>query len=169
MKEINLTTKISVYLLDECTEAEKKLIERAKQATKNAYARYSNFKVGAALLLENGEIITGNNQENAAYPSGLCAERTAVFFANANYPDRKIVALAVAACSTGKFTKEVITPCGACRQVLLEVEARYKTPMKILMYSEEGIYVVDSIKDLLPLSFGDAMLTPRVSPDTISH
>ncbi len=84
MKEINLTTKISVYLLDECTEAEKKLIERAKQATKNAYARYSNFKVGAALLLENGEIITGNNQENAAYPSGLCAERTAVFFANAN-------------------------------------------------------------------------------------
>ncbi|HHV84720.1 MAG TPA: cytidine deaminase [Petrimonas sp.] len=169
MKEINLTTKISVYLLDECTEAEKKLIERAKQATKNAYARYSNFKVGAALLLENGEIITGNNQENAAYPSGLCAERTAVFFANANYPDRKIVALAVAACSNGKFTKEVITPCGACRQVLLEVEARYKTPMKILMYSEEGIYVVDSIKDLLPLSFGDAMLTPRVSPDTISH
>ena len=162
MKEINLTTKISVYLLDECTEAEKKLIEGAKQATKNAYARYSNFKVGAALLLENGEIITGNNQENAAYPSGLCAERTAVFFANANYPDRKIVALAVAACSNGKFTKEVITPCGACRQVLLEVETRYKNPMKILMYSEDEIYVVDSIKDLLPLSFGDAMLTPRV-------
>ncbi|HBQ57468.1 MAG TPA: cytidine deaminase, partial [Porphyromonadaceae bacterium] len=73
---------MSVYLLEECTETEKKLIEAAKQATKNAYARYSNFKVGAALLLENGEVITGNNQENAAYPSGTCAERTAVFFAN---------------------------------------------------------------------------------------
>ena len=158
MKEINLTTKISVYLLEECTETEKKLIEAAKQATKNAYARYSNFKVGAALLLENGEVITGNNQENAAYPSGTCAERTAVFFANANYPDQKVVAIAVAAFNNGKFTKDVITPCGACRQVLLEVENRYKTPMRILMYSDDGIYVVDSIKNLLPLSFGDEML-----------
>lgn len=158
MKEINLTTKISVYLLDECTETEKKLIETAKQATKNAYARYSGFKVGAALLLENGEIIWGNNQENAAYPSGLCAERTAVFFANANFPDQKVVAIAVAAFNNGKFTKDVITPCGACRQVLLEVENRYKQPLKILMYSDKEIYVVESVKDLLPLSFGDEML-----------
>lgn len=158
MKEINLTTKISVYLLEECTETEKKLIEAAKQATKNAYARYSNFKVGAALLLENGEIITGNNQENAAYPSGICAERTAVFFANANYPDQKIVAIAVAAHHNGEFTKDVVTPCGACRQVLLEVETRYKTPLKILMYSNDEVYVVNSIKSLLPLSFGDEML-----------
>ena len=120
MKEINLTTKISVYLLEECTETEKKLIEAAKQATKNAYARYSNFKVGAALLLENGEVITGNNQENAAYPSGTCAERTAVFFANANYPDQTIIAIAVAAHHNGGFTKDVVTPCGACRQVLWE-------------------------------------------------
>jgi cytidine deaminase len=158
MKEINLTTKISVYLLEECTETEKKLIEAAKQATKNAYARYSNFKVGAALLLENGETITGNNQENAAYPSGTCAERTAVFFANANYPDQRVVAIAVAAYHNGKFTDDVITPCGACRQVLLEVETRYESPMKILMYSDERIYVVNSIKSLLPLSFGDEML-----------
>ena len=158
MKEINLTTKISVYLLEECTETEKKLIEAAKQATKNAYARYSNFKVGAALLLENGEVITGNNQENAAYPSGTCAERTAVFFANANYPDQRVVAIAVAAYHNGKFTDDVITPCGACRQVLLEVETRYESPMKILMYSDERIYVLNSIKSLLPLSFGDEML-----------
>jgi cytidine deaminase len=158
MKEINLTTKISVYLLEECTETEKKLIEAAKQATKNAYARYSNFKVGAALLLENGKTITGNNQENAAYPSGTCAERTAVFFANANYPDQRVVAIAVAAYHNGKFTDDVITPCGACRQVLLEVETRYESPMKILMYSDERIYVVNSIKSLLPLSFGDEML-----------
>ena len=158
MKEINLTTKISVYLLEECTETEKKLIEAAKQATKNAYARYSNFKVGAALLLENGEVITGNNQENAAYPSGTCAERTAVFFANANYPDQTIIARAVAAHHNGGFTKDVVTPCGACRQVLLEAETRYKAPIKILMYSDDGIYVVNSIKSLLPLSFGDEML-----------
>ena len=97
MKEINLTTKIRVYLIDECTDIEKKLIDAAKNATQNAYAPYSQFKVGAALLLDNGEIITGNNQENAAYPSGLCAERTAVFFANANHPESKIGAIAVAA------------------------------------------------------------------------
>ena len=158
MKEINLTTKISVYLLEECSETEKKLIEAAKRATKNAYVPYSDFRVGAAVLLENGEIMWGNNQENAAYPSGLCAERTTVFFANANYPDLKITAIAVAAYNKGRFTKDAITPCGACRQVLLEIENRYQTPMKILMYSDEGVYVVDSIKDLLPMSFGDEML-----------
>lgn len=158
MKEINLTTKISVYLLDECSETEKKLIDAAKRATQSAYVPYSDFRVGAAVLLENGKIISGNNQENAAYPSGLCAERTAVFFANANYPDQKITALAIAAYHKGRFTREVITPCGACRQVLLEVENRYGAPMKILMYSEEGIFVAKSIKDILPLSFGNDML-----------
>jgi cytidine deaminase, homotetrameric len=158
MKEINLNTKIGVYLLEECSEVEKKLIEAAKSATKNAYVPYSGFRVGAAVLLENGEIIPGNNQENAAYPSGLCAERTAVFFANATYPDQKIEAIAIAAYTMGKFTDDAITPCGACRQVLLEAENRFKSPMKIMMYSTEGIYVVNSIKDLLPLSFGDEML-----------
>ena len=158
MKEINLTTKITVYHIDECSDIEKKLIEAAKSATKNAYVPYSGFKVGAAVLLENGEIISGNNQENAAYPSGLCAERTVVFFTNATYPDQKINAIAVAAFHKGKFTKDVITPCGACRQVLLETENRFNSPMKIMMYSEEGVYVLDSIKDILPLSFGDEML-----------
>jgi cytidine deaminase len=86
MKEINLNTKIAVYPLEECSEVEKKLIDRAKQATLGSYAPYSNFRVGAAVLLGNGEIIAGNNQENAAYPSGLCAERTTVFFAHAAYP-----------------------------------------------------------------------------------
>lgn len=158
MKEINLTTKIRVYPIEECSEIEKKLIEAAKVATKNAYVPYSHFRVGAAVLLENDEIISGNNQENAAYPSGLCAERTTVFFANATHPDKKVKAIAIAAYHNGRFTKDVITPCGACRQVLLEVENRYKMPMKILMYSDDGVYTVDSIKDLLPLSFGDEML-----------
>jgi len=158
MREINLTTKIAVYLLEECSEVEKKLIDAAKSATKNAYAPYSRFRVGAAVLLENGGIISGNNQENAAYPSGLCAERTALFFANATYPDQKVEAIAIAAWHNGQFTREAITPCGACRQVLLEAENRFHSPMKVLMYSEEGIYVASAIKDMLPLSFGDKML-----------
>jgi len=158
MKEINLTTKIAVYLLEECSEVEKKLIESAKSATAKAYAPYSQFRVGAAVLLENGEIIAGNNQENAAYPSGLCAERTTLFFANASFPDQKVLAIAIAAWHDGKFTHDVITPCGACRQVLLEAENRFHSSVKILMYSEEGIYVVPAVRDLLPLSFGDEML-----------
>ena len=117
MREINLSTKITVYPLEECSEIEKKLINAAKHATEKSYAPYSNFKVGAALLLENGEIITGNNQENAAYPSGLCAERVATFYANSVYPNEKVVAIAIAAWSNGKFTDDVITPCGGCRQV----------------------------------------------------
>ena len=158
MKEINLSTKIAVYPLEECTETEKKLIEAAKKATEKAYAPYSGFSVGAALLLENGEIVSGNNQENAAYPSGLCAERTTVFYANANFPEEKVIAIAIAANHKGSFTEDVITPCGACRQVLLETENRFHSPMKVLMYSEKGVYVMESIRDLLPLSFGDEML-----------
>lgn len=158
VKEINLSTKIAVYPLEDCTETEKKLIEAAKKATEKAYAPYSGFSVGAALLLENGEIVSGNNQENAAYPSGLCAERTTVFYANANFPEEKVIAIAIAANHKGSFTEDVITPCGACRQVLLETENRFHTPMKVLMYSEKGVYVMESIKDLLPLSFGDEML-----------
>lgn len=154
MKQINLITKITVYSYEECTEQEKKLIDAAKQATSNAYAPYSHFHVGAALLLENGTIITGNNQENAAYPSGLCAERTAVFYANAQYPDQKIVAMAVAAFYKGKFTEDLISPCGSCRQVLLEVESRYKSPVRILLYKEENeVYVTESMSSLMPLSF----------------
>ena len=158
MKEINLTTKISVYLLDECSEIEKKLIAEAKRATETAYAPYSGFHVGAAVLLENGQVVTGSNQENAAYPSGLCAERTAIFYANAKFPDKKVEAIAVAAFYKGQFTKAVTAPCGACRQVLLEVENRFKHPFKMLMYSQEGIYVTNSIRDLLPMSFGEEML-----------
>ena len=158
MREINLSTKIAVYPLEECNELEKKLIAAAKHATEKSYAPYSNFKVGAALLLENGEIITGNNQENAAYPSGLCAERVAIFYANSKYPDQKVVAIAIAAYANNTFTKDAITPCGGCRQVLLEAENRFGTPMRILMCSEESVYVVNSIKDLLPLSFGEEQL-----------
>ncbi|MGV8962579.1 MAG: cytidine deaminase [Candidatus Saccharimonadaceae bacterium] len=154
MKQINLTTKITVYSYQECTEIEKNLIDAAKQATHNAYAPYSKFHVGAALLLESGIIITGNNQENAAYPSGLCAERTAVFYANAQYPNQKIKAIAIAAHYKGEYTPDLISPCGSCRQVLLEVESRYNSPVKILMYNKNNeVYVAESMRSLMPLCF----------------
>ncbi len=145
-------------MLEECSDIEKKLINAAKKATENSYAPYSEFHVGAAVLLENGEIISGNNQENAAYPSGLCAERTTVFFANASHPNQKIEAIAIAAWNNGRFTDDAITPCGGCRQVLLETENRFKSPIKVMMYGENGIYLVNSIKDILPLSFGDEIM-----------
>ena len=154
MKQINLTTKITVYSYEECTEIEKNLIDAAKQATSNAYAPYSHFHVGAALLLENGKIITGNNQENAAYPSGLCAERTAVFYANAQFPDQKIEAIAVAAFYNGEFTSDLVSPCGSCRQVLLEVESRFNSPVKVMLYNKDDeVYVAESMSSLMPLSF----------------
>jgi len=110
--------------------------------------------VGAAVLLENGEIITGNNQENAAYPSGLCAERTAMFYANANYPDVAVTTLAVAAQNAGGFLKDPIAPCGSCRQVLLETEQRYGKKLRVLLYGASEIAILETVKDLLPLSFG---------------
>ncbi|TAJ06822.1 cytidine deaminase [Marinilabiliaceae bacterium JC017] len=129
------------------------LIDQASDAAQRAYARYSDFKVGAAVLLANGAIITGNNQENAAYPSGLCAERVALFYANANYPDIPVTDLVVLAYKNNNLTEAPVTPCGSCRQVLLESEMRYDTSITIFMVGESGIYKVSSAKDLLPLSF----------------
>ena len=139
MKEINLSTKIAVYPIEECTDIEKKLIDAAKSATKNSYAPYSEFHVGAAVLMANGEIITGNHQENAAYPSGLCAERTTAFYAHSKYPDQKIEAIAIAAWHKGDFTKEVITPCGACRQVLSEFSNTYT---EIILVTKKGEFII---------------------------
>jgi len=152
--ERQICAKIVFCTLEELPEIEKKLIQQAKMVSANAYAPYSNFLVGAALLLENGEIITGNNQENAAYPSGLCAERTAVFYANAKYPEVAVTTLAVAAQNAGGFLTDPIAPCGSCRQVLLETEHRYGKNLKVLLYGESEIAILETVKDLLPLSFG---------------
>jgi len=154
MIERQICTKIVFCTLEELPEIEKKLIEQAKSASVNAYAPYSHFLVGAALLLENGEIICGNNQENAAYPSGLCAERTAMFYANANYPDVPVLTMAVAAQNFGGFLKDPIAPCGSCRQVLLETEQRYGKNLRVILYGESEIAILETVKDLLPLSFG---------------
>lgn len=134
------------------------LIDEAKKQTKDAYAVYSKFHVGAAVLLENGKIVCGNNQENSAYPSGLCAERTAVFYANSQYPDVPVKSIAIAAYTNGEFLSEPITPCGGCRQVLLETENRYGKNIKIILYGTEKTYVLENVKQLLPLSFGKESL-----------
>lgn len=158
MKMINLNIAIKHCQLDELSVADRELIEQAMKATDNAYAEYSHFYVGAALRLANGRIVIGANQENAAFPSGLCAERTAVFSAQANFPDQSIEALALVARNDNGLIDNPVTPCGACRQVLLGVEERYGLPMRILMYGKSGVYSVGSAKDLLPLSFVDSSM-----------
>jgi len=157
MEELNFETKIKVFSVVEVPGIYKELVESAIDATANAYAPYSQFNVGAAVLLKNGKIVEGNNQENAAYPSGLCAERVALFAANAWYPDSKVLAIAIAAATNGEQVK-MITPCGACRQVLLEVEKRYQYPIKVLLCGKEQIYMADSASSLLPLSFDGSNL-----------
>lgn len=158
MKTINLDIAIRHCQLDELTDADRELIDHAMKATDNAYAEYSHFYVGAALRLANGRIVIGANQENAAFPSGLCAERTAVFSAQANFPDQSIEALALVARNDNGLVDSPVTPCGACRQVLLGVEERYGRPMRIIMYGKSGVYIVGSVKDLLPLSFVDSSM-----------
>lgn len=158
MNSLNLNTKILVYSYEESKESIKKLIEEAKLAAKNAYAPYSGFHVGAAILLRNGTIIRGSNQENAAYPSGLCAERVAMYSANATYPDIAVEMIAIAASNKGVFTHQPCCPCGSCRQSILEVENRFDFAIKIIMYGADRIYEVESIKTLLPLSFGKESL-----------
>ena len=156
MKHLKIEIKYDFVCESELTAEDQELVTRAKEATKNSYANYSHFYVGAALRLENGEIIIGANQENAAFPSGLCAERTAVFAAQAQQPEQPINTLAIAARNANGFLKEPISPCGPCRQVILEVEDRYKQPVRILLYGTDGVYVIDSVKDLLPFCFVDA-------------
>ncbi len=160
MKQISLTTAIEVYdSRDELTAIEQTLIDAAEKACHKAYAPYSEFNVGAAVLLENGEIITGSNQENAAYPSGLCAERTAIFYANAQYPDSPVQSIAIIAKNKNGVLENPVAPCGACRQVLLETELRFKKPYDILLVGQSSIQKIKSSKDLLPLSFvGEGLL-----------
>lgn len=153
MKELNLNTKIRVYSYNELNEEDKKLTDMAKNATFNAYSPYSKFNVGAALLLANGKILTGANQENAAFSSGTCAERSVIFYAGANYPDVACKKLAIAAYTNGEFVENPVSPCGHCRQAILEFETRSKQPLEILLCGRNEVYQLDSIKDLMPLSF----------------
>lgn len=160
MKEKKIEIGIKIYEFDELNAHDQTLINKAIEATHRSYAPYSHFSVGAAALLANGMVITGSNQENAAYPSGTCAERTTLFFANSQHPDQPIETLAIAARNEqGNLLEQPISPCGACRQVMLETESRFQHPMRVLLYGTKGVYEVQGVTSLLPLSFSaDAMI-----------
>ncbi|MFN0274906.1 MAG: cytidine deaminase [Chitinophagales bacterium] len=151
MKEHHFTCTLAEVGIEEISEEEKQLIAAAKEALQTAYAPYSDFRVGAAVLLENGKVIIGSNQENAAYPSGLCAERVAVFSAASQFPGEKILAIAV---TTANEIKEPVAPCGACRQVMVEYEIKQDKKIRLLLTNPAGkIYISESVENLLPLVF----------------
>ena len=138
---------------DQLDPQDRKLAQAAIEAVGNSYAPYSNFNVGAAVMLEDGEIIKGSNQENAAYPSGLCAERTALFYAGATHPDKAVVKLAIAAGQNGKLCDTPATPCGACRQVMAQYQFKGGRPMEVLLIGARNIWKFSKVDDLLPLIF----------------
>ena len=139
--------------LSQLDEDDRVLAEMAVKATENSYSPYSGFAVGAALRLSNGEIVTGANQENIAYPSGLCAERTAMFYAHAKYPDAVMECMAIAGKQGGEICPSPATPCGACRQVMAEYQTKGGKPMKIILVGSGKIWKFSKVDDLLPLIF----------------
>lgn len=153
MTEKTLSTCVREFRLDELDADRRALVEKAREATKGSYAPYSHFNVGAALLLDNGMIIKGANQENAAFGAGTCGERSAIFNAGANYPGVAIKRLAVTAFTNGDFVEEPCAPCGVCRQAILEYETQSGKPIEMLLCGRDRVLVIDSVADLLPLCF----------------
>lgn len=159
MKKTQIITTVFEYnSINDLLPEEQELVKNAKEATLRSYSPYSKFSVGAAILLDNKEIIQGNNQENSAYPSGLCAERVAMFYANSKFPDIAVKAIAITARTNGAFSENPIPPCGSCRQVLLETEERFNQPIKLILFGEKKIRIVETIKEMLPLFFEKGML-----------
>ena len=160
MKEVKIESTLYVFdSIDEVPDDIQSLMNQASEARKKAYAPYSKFSVGAALLLENDEVVTGSNQENASYPSGLCAERTAIYYAGAQYPNVKILKMAITATSQNQKTTSPIPPCGACRQAISEYEVKQDTPIEIYFMGEIGKVVKsNSLANLLPFVFDKTVL-----------
>lgn len=158
MKEKTVSIHTQVYNPEQLSEKETRLVREALDVASRAYAPYSHFRVGAAALLESGTIVTGSNQENAAYPSGLCAERTALFYAGAQHPDDPVVLLAIAAYDTSGEIATSISPCGGCRQVMIEVASRFGKGYPVLLVGREEITKVQDCRDLLPLRFDETSL-----------
>ncbi|MES2565264.1 MAG: cytidine deaminase [Bacteroidota bacterium] len=158
--KFSIVTEFDVYeSIKDLEKNDAVLLSEAQKILKNAYAPYSNFNVGAAVLLDNGKIITGNNQENAAYPSGLCAERVAIFYAGAQYPKVDIKTIAITVKSKNVIINEPLSPCGGCRQAIAEYENKSGKPIRIIMSGEKGkIYIAKSIESLLPLMFSKKYL-----------
>ncbi len=131
------------------------LVDKAYLVSENAYAPYSKFHVGAAVRLDSGEVVTGSNQENVAYPSGLCAERVALFYVGANFPDQSVETICIVAKGDLLPKEKILSPCGACRQVMLETETRQRKAYRVILVSQNGVTIVfNSAEDLLPLAFG---------------
>ncbi|MCK4879182.1 MAG: cytidine deaminase [Bacteroidales bacterium] len=154
MKQRAYTVRLYEFdQLDELSEEQVLLVNSAIKAARDAYAPYSEYHVGAALHLANGEIVIGSNQENAAYPSGLCAERVAIFYAGARHPDVPILCIAIVAIREGVIQEGPVAPCGACRQVMYEKESQANAPMEVILYGSKKIQVINQVTDLLPLPF----------------
>lgn len=154
MIENKITTRFYESDLDSLIKEEQDLVNLAINSLNAAYAPYSGFLVGASVLLENGEIISGNNQENVAYPSGLCAERVAIFYAGSKYPDLKVKTIAISAISKKFEIEDVVSPCGACRQAIAEYEVKQEENIRILLHHpDNSILIVNSVSDLLPFMF----------------
>jgi cytidine deaminase len=160
MRKLQLITDYILFdTISELDVQDQKLMNIAIKYRKQAYAPYSNFSVGAAILLDNGEIVTGSNQENAAYPSGMCAERVAVYSVGSKYPRVSILKLAISASSSLKEITQPVAPCGACRQAISEYEVNQNRPIEIFFMGESGkVIKVNSLKDLLPLGFDKSYL-----------
>ena len=153
MRQYEVTSRIAVFEMEELPVEDRELVEAACRVTESSYAPYSHFHVGAAARLSDGTIFVGSNQEAAAFPSGMCAERTTLYAALAQHPDQKVLALAIAAQTCGHFLEDPITPCGACRQVMLETEDRLGQDIRVLLYGTKGVHVLQNVKSLLPLYF----------------
>ncbi|MGO1584889.1 cytidine deaminase [Mesonia sp.] len=160
MKEKKITTTVQVFdTIEELPPEVRLLMKKAQAIRDQAYAPYSKFKVGAAIQLEDEVIVTGSNQENAAYPSGLCAERTAIFYAGSQYPHKKMKTMAICIKSSAKVVTEPIAPCGACRQAIAEYEVKQDQPIEIYFMGEEGkVIKAKALLDLLPLAFDASFL-----------
>ena len=158
MEAKNLNVSFCVAKMEELDENDRLLVETAIEATERSYAPYSQFNVGTAVRLDNGVTIPGCNQENAAFGVTMCAERSALFAAGAQYPDAKVVAIAIAARNGEGLLDEPISPCGTCRQAMVETEKRSGRRLRILLYGQKCVYVIDGISTLLPLTFCDEQL-----------
>lgn len=155
MKKNTVEIVYDELIFDELPADQRELVDRAMAATDNSNAKYSGFHVGAAIRLADGSVMIGANQENAAFSLCICAERSAIFAAQANYPDQSINAIAIAARNADGFVPSPVTPCGSCRQVMVEMEDRYKNNMTVLLCGKDKVFRLKSAKDLLPLGFVD--------------
>ncbi len=156
MKQTKIEVTVEELTLEELAEDERLLVEAAIRATERSNAKYSHFSVGAAIRLANGVVVEGANQENASFPLSMCAERTAIFAAQVSYPEEAITQLAICARTAEGLVRQPVPPCGSCRQVMAEMEDRYKNKMTVILYGTEKIYRLRSAQDLLPLCFVDA-------------